>query len=188
MEQQALGLVEVIGYTAAIEAADVAVKAANVTLVGYELTRGLGMVTIKVLGRVAAVNAAVAAAAAAASRINKVVSTRVIARPDPQIGPLVSPPSTMAFVAATRQPSRSSAPSSRPRPRDARARHRTTRTARTGRRTTSAAGRAAERPHGGIAPRGLPGHARAVGPEPHPHRLRASGLTTSRTPKRRRNE
>ena len=89
MEQQALGLVEVVGLTAAVEAADVACKAADVTLIGYELARGMGMVTIKVLGRVGAVNAAVAAAAAAATEINRVVSTRVIPRPDPQIGPLV---------------------------------------------------------------------------------------------------
>lgn len=36
MQQEALGMVETKGLTAAIEAADTMVKSANVTLVGYE--------------------------------------------------------------------------------------------------------------------------------------------------------
>ena len=35
---QALGLIETVGLVAAIEAADTAVKAANVVLLGYEKT------------------------------------------------------------------------------------------------------------------------------------------------------
>lgn len=109
MEQQALGLVEVIGLTAAVEAADVACKAANVTLVGYELTRGKGMVTIKVLGQVGAVNAAVTAAAVAAAKINRVVSTLVIARPDAQIEPLVRSAAVVAPVTPADRPAKSPA-------------------------------------------------------------------------------
>ncbi len=110
MEQQALGLIEVVGLTAAIEAADVACKAADVSLVGYELTRGMGMVTIKLLGRVGAANAAVAAAAAAASRINRVVSTRVIPRPDPQLVPLIRSGATSAASPAQVVARRSAVP------------------------------------------------------------------------------
>ncbi|MDF2875981.1 MAG: microcompartment protein, partial [Sporomusa sp.] len=40
----ALGLMEVVGLAAGLEAADAAIKAANVTLIGYELTKGGGMV------------------------------------------------------------------------------------------------------------------------------------------------
>ena len=56
---QALGTIEVVGLAAGIEAADVACKAANVELVGYELAKGGGYVTIKVLGQVGAVTAAI---------------------------------------------------------------------------------------------------------------------------------
>lgn len=89
MAQQSLGLIETIGLAAAIEAADAAVKSANVVLVGYELTRGDGMTVVKVQGDVGAVTAAVAAAAVAAAKVNRVVSTRVIARPAAGIEGLV---------------------------------------------------------------------------------------------------
>lgn len=39
MQQEALGMVETKGLTAAIEAADAMVKSANVLLVGYEKDR-----------------------------------------------------------------------------------------------------------------------------------------------------
>lgn len=78
---QAIGLIETRGLTAAVEAADAAVKSANVELVGYELARGGGMVTVKVQGDVGAVKAAIEAAAAAASRVGTVVSKHIIPRP-----------------------------------------------------------------------------------------------------------
>lgn len=37
--------------SAAVEAADAAMKSANVSLVGYELTKGGGMVTVKLEGK-----------------------------------------------------------------------------------------------------------------------------------------
>ena len=81
MQQKSLGLIETQGLIAGIEAADAAVKSANVQLVGYELTKGGGWTTVKVQGDVGAVNAAVSAAAAAAAKVGRVVSTRVIPRP-----------------------------------------------------------------------------------------------------------
>lgn len=89
MSEKSLGLIETVGLAAAVEAADTAVKSANVTLVGYELTKGDGMVTVKLEGEVGAVNAAVSAAAAAAEKVNHVYSTRVIARPSVCVAPLV---------------------------------------------------------------------------------------------------
>lgn len=51
MQQEALGMVETKGLTAAIEAADAMVKSANVMLVGYEKI-GSGLVTVIVRGDV----------------------------------------------------------------------------------------------------------------------------------------
>ena len=42
--------------SAAVEAADAAMKSANVSRVGYELTKGGGMVTVKLEGEVGAIN------------------------------------------------------------------------------------------------------------------------------------
>ncbi|AYQ10656.1 BMC domain-containing protein [Escherichia coli] len=80
MSGQSLGLIETVGMAAAVEAADAAMKSANVSLVGYELTKGGGMVTVKLEGEVGAINAAVAAAISAASRVGDVYAHKVIAR------------------------------------------------------------------------------------------------------------
>ncbi|UJD92185.1 BMC domain-containing protein (plasmid) [Rahnella aquatilis] len=80
MPGQSLGLIETVGLAAAVEAADAAMKSAHVTLVGYELTQGGGMVTVKLAGEVGAVNAAVAAGVMAASKVGTVFAHKVIAR------------------------------------------------------------------------------------------------------------
>ena len=80
MAQQALGMVETRGLTAAIEAADAMTKAAEVTLVGTEKI-GSGLVTVMVRGDVGAVKASVDAGAAAAANVGQVVSQHVIPRP-----------------------------------------------------------------------------------------------------------
>jgi microcompartment protein CcmL/EutN len=67
-----------------IEAADAMVKAANVTLVGWEKV-GSGYVTVLVRGDVAAVRAAADAGAAAARRVGEVISVHVIPRPHPSL-------------------------------------------------------------------------------------------------------
>ncbi|MDD7186688.1 MAG: BMC domain-containing protein [Clostridia bacterium] len=80
MSMEALGMVETRGLTAAIEAADSMVKAAQVTLIGTEKI-GSGLVTVMVRGDVGAVKAAVEAGAANASRLGELVATHVIPRP-----------------------------------------------------------------------------------------------------------
>ena len=80
MSMEALGMVETRGRTAAIEAADSMVKAAQVTLIGTEKI-GSGLVTVMVRGDVGAVKAAVEAGAANASRLGELVATHVIPRP-----------------------------------------------------------------------------------------------------------
>lgn len=88
--KQALGLIEAIGLVTAIEAADAAVKAADVKLLGYENTKGGGKITIKLVGGVGAVKAGVAAGVAAASRIGRIYSYQVIPRPHDEIEALIA--------------------------------------------------------------------------------------------------
>lgn len=77
---EALGMIETKGFAAMVEAADAMVKAANVTLVGYEKTGG-GLNTAIVRGDVAAVKAATDAGAAAARKVGELVAVHVIPRP-----------------------------------------------------------------------------------------------------------
>lgn len=78
----ALGLVEAVGFTPAVEAADAGVKAANVHLVDYVLV-GSGYTTVVFRGEVAAVRSAVAAGSMRAEKIGKVVAHHVIPSPHP---------------------------------------------------------------------------------------------------------
>lgn len=73
-------MIETRGFIGAVEAADAMLKAANVTLVGYEKV-GSALVTVLVQGDVGAVKAATDAGAAAARRIGELVSVHVIPRP-----------------------------------------------------------------------------------------------------------
>ncbi len=84
MLEYALGMVETRGLVGSIEAADVMVKTANVHILGTEYVRN-GLVTVKIIGEVAAVKAAVDAASAAAARVGQVVSTHVIPRPAAEV-------------------------------------------------------------------------------------------------------
>ena len=77
---EALGMIETKGLVCLIEASDAMLKAANVTIVGWQKI-GSGLVTAFVIGDVAAVKAAVDAGAAAAGRIGEVVGVQVIPRP-----------------------------------------------------------------------------------------------------------
>ena len=76
----ALGMIETKGFVAMVEAADAMVKAAKVTLVGWEKI-GSGYVTALVRGDVAAVRAATDAGAAAARRVGELIAVHVIPRP-----------------------------------------------------------------------------------------------------------
>ena len=80
MAQEAIGLIETKGLCALIEAADSALKAANVTMTGYEAV-GSGYVCGFFRGDVAAVKAAIDAAAEAAGKVGEVIAVHVIPRP-----------------------------------------------------------------------------------------------------------
>ena len=118
---KSLGLIETIGLVAGVEAADAAVKAANVALVGYELAKGSGMTTIKLEGDVGAVKAAVSAGAAAAARVGRVVSAHVIPRPAEGLDLLVRSAETVGYAppeptppAGTDVPSEAPSPRAKP--------------------------------------------------------------------------
>ncbi|ALQ39023.1 ethanolamine utilization protein [Fusobacterium hwasookii ChDC F174] len=87
---EALGLIEVVGLVGAIEAADTASKAADVKVIGYELTKGSGMVLVKIVGGVSAVKSAVDAACVAAERVSQIVSKHVIARPSDELDKIIN--------------------------------------------------------------------------------------------------
>ncbi len=80
MALQALGMIECKGLCALLEAADAALKAANVSMTGWEKV-GSGYVTAFFRGDVAAVKAATDAGAAAAAQVGQVISVQVIPRP-----------------------------------------------------------------------------------------------------------
>jgi len=80
-----IALMEVKGFTTAVEGLDAMLKAADVELVATERHLGGRLVTIVVKGNVSAVTAALEAGVEAASRIGKVVSHEVIARPHEEI-------------------------------------------------------------------------------------------------------
>jgi ethanolamine utilization protein EutM len=87
MAQEALGMIETKGLCALIEATDAALKAANVTMTGYE-TIGSGHVAAFFRGDVAALKAAVESGAEAAKRVGEVVAVQVIPRPHEELANL----------------------------------------------------------------------------------------------------
>ena len=94
---EALGMIETRGMVALIEAADAMVKAAKVTLVGWEKI-GSGYVTVLCRGDVAAVKAATDAGAAAARRIGELIAVHVIPRPHSNLDDIfsINPPKAAA--------------------------------------------------------------------------------------------
>lgn len=81
-------MVETHGFVAMVEASDAMLKSASVTMLGWDKV-GSGIVTTFVEGDVAAVKAAVDAGAEAASRVGKVLSVQVIARPHDELNNLL---------------------------------------------------------------------------------------------------
>ncbi|SUX84578.1 ethanolamine utilization protein [Citrobacter koseri] len=77
----ALGLLEVDGMVAAVDAADAMLKAANVRLLSHEVLDP-GRLTLVVEGDLAACRAALDAGSAAAQRTGRVISRKEIGRPE----------------------------------------------------------------------------------------------------------
>jgi ethanolamine utilization protein EutM len=88
MAKKALGLIETRGLVPAVEATDVALKAANVSLAAVR-TAGSGLVSVSLVGDVAAVRAATEAGAAAGARLGEVLSVEVLSRPHDELDRLI---------------------------------------------------------------------------------------------------
>ena len=82
--QEAIGLIETKGFCALLEASDAALKAASVTMTGYEAV-GSGYDCAFFRGDVAAIKAAIDAGAEAAKRVGELICSHVIARPHPEL-------------------------------------------------------------------------------------------------------
>ncbi|WP_207721770.1 BMC domain-containing protein [Christensenella tenuis] len=91
--KEAFGIIEVYGFICAMTAADAAVKAANVRLVGMERTKGSEgielIVALKLAGLPDAVRGAVDAGLAAAAEVGDVISSNVNALPCEGIYPMI---------------------------------------------------------------------------------------------------
>lgn len=95
---EALGMIEMRGYVGAVEAADAALKAAEVEIISTQKADA-GLVTVLLRGDIASVKAAVEAGAAAGRRVGELVSSHVIARPGPGL-------SSLETVQAKKKPAR----------------------------------------------------------------------------------
>ncbi len=80
---KALGIIEIRGLAAAVNVADAMVKAANVELKGVERAKGMGYMTVKVVGDVGAISAAIETGKAIGIACGKYVTSSVIANPAP---------------------------------------------------------------------------------------------------------
>lgn len=85
---KALGMIETIGLVGAIEAADTALKTAEVEIVNRHIVKG-GIVTVELSGDVGAIKVAVEAGAEAVKRLGVFVSSHVIARPDEMVSKMI---------------------------------------------------------------------------------------------------
>jgi ethanolamine utilization protein EutM len=85
---QSLGMVETRGLTAAIEATDAMLKAANVEVVGSEKI-GSGLVTVIIQGEVGAVKAAIDVGSEAVERTGELVAAHVIPRPHDDVSKIL---------------------------------------------------------------------------------------------------
>lgn len=85
--KKALAMVETKGFVAAMRAADAAVKAANVELLGWKKV-GSGLVAVFFTGDVASAKAALDSAVEAAGKIGEVTAADVIARPHDELSKL----------------------------------------------------------------------------------------------------
>ena len=88
-------MIETIGLVGAIEAADTALKTAEVEIVNRHIVKG-GIVTVELSGDVGAIKVAVEAGAEAAKKLGVFVSSHVIARPDEMVSKMIEEDSIIA--------------------------------------------------------------------------------------------
>ena len=89
MANHAIGLIETLGLTAAIEAADTAAKTADIIIDGLTLIGG-GYVAVRFHGELASCQAALESAREAAQKVGRVVASKVIPRPEGDLQELLA--------------------------------------------------------------------------------------------------
>ncbi len=85
---QALGIFEIRSLAAAIGAADTMVKAANVIIEDFNYV-GSGVISVMVVGEVAAVKSAVESARQSVGQMAEIISINVIPRPHDEVSKLL---------------------------------------------------------------------------------------------------
>lgn len=104
-----LGVIETLGLTSAIHAADAACKAAGVSLTGYRKA-GSGLVSVYFEGEISAVKAAIDCGLDVISSQDFEAMSLVLARPDSSVlemlasGPICSEPESESLPQAMKQP------------------------------------------------------------------------------------
>lgn len=88
MTELSLGLIETRGLIGAIEAADAAAKSASVVVSSAELSQN-GNTTITIVGELSSVQAAVEAAIHSVERVGRLISSKVIPRPDQDLWKII---------------------------------------------------------------------------------------------------
>lgn len=83
------GFIEMKGLASATMALDIALKSANVEVLGLEYTKGLGYTVIKLNGNVSSVEAAVDSVKYSPQVREDVVATNIIARPAEDLDKLI---------------------------------------------------------------------------------------------------
>ena len=96
-DREAIAIVELNGLPTAIAFADTAVKAANIKLIGYELSKGEGLVTVKFNGNVGAIKAAVDAGSAVATKLGGVYGKLIIPRPSKSLEKMIRNKETVGY-------------------------------------------------------------------------------------------
>lgn len=96
--KEAIGIIETVGLVAAISAADTALKAADITLIGYENSRGSGLISVKISGKIGAVKAAIDAVEDEAKKTKGINGKLVIPRPQEDIELLIYNKDTVGYL------------------------------------------------------------------------------------------
>lgn len=86
---KALGLIEVVGFTAGVQALDAMLKTANVELVSTENSLGGRLVTIMVKGNIMDVKEAIENAKIAVNQVGEIASSVCINNPHDEVKKLV---------------------------------------------------------------------------------------------------
>lgn len=103
LDGKAVAAVECRHMPTAIAFADTALKAAQIELIGYELSKQAGGVVIKMTGDVSALRAAVDAGKAEAEKINGVLGVSFIARPLESMDMMIRNKDTVGYQSAVKE-------------------------------------------------------------------------------------